>query len=72
MIGTLWKKARYAAAEVLFLLGGFVEPKEKIDFVALVKMATASKPTSTWDALADSMARLDADSNARAEKARRN
>lgn len=48
-IGTLWRKARYAAAELLFRLGGFVEPKEPIDFEALVGAAMESmiKPTPT-------------------------
>ena len=39
-IGALWRKARYAAAEVLFRLGGFVEPKEfQIDFKEIVAAA---------------------------------
>jgi hypothetical protein len=46
-IGTLWRKARYIAAEALFRLGGFVEPKEPIDFGAFVRSAMASKVKPT-------------------------
>ena len=74
-IGALWRKARYAAAEVLFRLGGFVEPRFEFEaaFKAIADcMDYEGTKTGAEDMRADLQARVKADAIARHDKATRN
>ena len=74
-LGTLWRKARYAAAEALFRLAGFVEPR--FEFYATTRaiadcMDYEGTKTRTRDAIAVLRERIKAEAIGRAESARRN